>query len=105
MDHQNWNQYYFHLDKKKSDKSQSHNKPKSKEIKLENKIEEGKLSHTKFDKEFGNLIRNYRSNQKISQKDLAQRLNINHKIINGIETGNAIYNPKIMRQLKQLLKK
>ncbi len=111
MDHQNWETHIIHC---KSSKNQSKNQSKngmdkqnhkdvSKSVKLEKLVEKDELSHKLVSKELADSIRNKRCEMKMKQKDLAKQLNVNVSVINEIETGKAIYNGKILSQIKRKL--
>jgi len=110
MDHQNWDTIYVHLDKKKqnTDKQDTRKQDtinsQSKERKLDKKIEEGTMSHQKMSGNFGNQLRSYRLEHKLTQKDLANKINRPVKIITDIENGSAKHNPHIISKLKRLMK-
>lgn len=50
------------------------------------------------------LIQKARTQLKLSQKDLAQKLNIDSKIIQGYESGKVIPDVKLMTKLEKILK-
>jgi ribosome-binding protein aMBF1 (putative translation factor) len=77
---------------------------KSKATKLEENIEEGKLSHKKMDLSFGKNLQKYRLSQGFTQKDLANKLNIQVKDINEIESGKAKHNGPLMGKIKRIMK-
>ena len=77
---------------------------KSKATKLEENIEEGKLSHKKMDLSFGKILQKYRLSQGLTQKDLSTKLNIPVKDINEIESGKAKHNGQLMGKIKRLMK-
>jgi ribosome-binding protein aMBF1 (putative translation factor) len=77
---------------------------KSKATKLEENIEEGKLSHKKMDLSFGHALQKYRLSQGFTQKDLATKLNIPAKDINEIESGKAKHNGPLMGKIKRIMK-
>ena len=76
----------------------------SKERKLDKKIEEGTMSHQKISGNFGNQLQSYRLEHKLTQKDLANKINQPVKIITDIENGSAKHNPQIINKLKRLMK-
>ena len=121
MDHQNWDTIYVHLDKKKqhigkqdnntgkqkTNKQENHKQYTNnshKERKLDKKIEEGTMSHQKISGNFGNQVQSYRLEHKLTQKDLANKINQPVKIITDIENGSAKHNPQIINKLKRLMK-
>ena len=114
MDHQNWDTIYVHLDKKKQNADKQNTDKQdtrkqntinsNKERKLDKKIEEGTMSHQKISGNFGNQLQSYRLEHKLTQKDLANKINQPVKIITDIENGSAKHNPQIINKLKRLMK-
>ena len=102
MEHQNWDTIFIH--KKKENQSGGKEYVKSKEQKLKEKEEEGKLSHKKMDSEFGKSLQKYRLSQGLTQKDIAKKLNIPVKDINEIESGKMKHNGQLMGKIKRLMK-
>ena len=104
MDHQDWNTYFVPKNKKQEggDKKQ-YVKSKEKKIEEEAEAEEGKLSHKKMDTEFGKSLQKYRLNKGMTQKDMAQKLNIPVKDINEIESGKMKHNGQLMNKIKRLI--
>ena len=104
MEHQDWDTVYV-----KPKKSQADDKKnlfvKSKEQKMNEKEEEGKLSHKKMDVNFGKDLQKYRLSQNMTQKDIAQKLNIPAKDINEIESGKMKHNGQLMGKIKRLMMK
>jgi ribosome-binding protein aMBF1 (putative translation factor) len=106
FEHQNWDTIYVHLDKHKSKEKNSSTKTHkevSKETKIEQQIEDGKLSHKKISTDFGKQVQSYRLQHKLTQKDLSQKINQPVKIITEIENGTAKHNPQVISKLKRLL--
>ena len=107
MEHQDWNTLYVKANKqlKEKDKQKEGGKINhfSKENKMEKKIEEGNLKHDKTPSELGKIIQSRRLSQNMTQKDLAQKLNIPVKMINEIESGKAIHNPQVISKIKRIL--
>ena len=110
-DHQDWNTIYLgakkHLktaeEKKKSLKSSAPPKSSHKERKMDEKVEEGELRTKTFDAAFGKRVQAYRQSQNLKQKDLAQKLRVNEKMVKDLEAGKAKYNPALMSKLKRLM--
>ena len=67
--------------------------------------ENGILSHKKMDSEFGKTLQKYRLSQNMTQKDIAQKLNIPVKDINEIESGKMKHNGQLMGKIKRLINK
>tara|TARA_B110000971_G_C19886674_1_gene443332 strand:+ start:280 stop:621 length:342 start_codon:yes stop_codon:yes gene_type:complete len=109
MEHQDWNPYYFHVDKKVNgvdkEKEKKISQGDNKETKIEKQIEEGKLAHKKMDQSFGKELHKYRMSQNMTQKEIAQKLNIPVKDINDIENGKMKHNGPLMGKIKRLINK
>ena len=105
MEHQDWNTIYVKPKKTNNqDGGKSKQYVKSKEQKMSESEEEGKLSHKKMDLEFGKTLQKYRLSQGLTQKDIAQKLNIPVKDINEIESGKMKHNGQLMGKIKRLMK-
>jgi|TARA_B110000495_G_C22955280_1_gene559645 ribosome-binding protein aMBF1 (putative translation factor) len=105
MEHQNWDTFFINNKENKSTKEGDKKQyVKSKETKLEENIEEGKLSHKKMDLSFGKTLQKYRLSQGLTQKDLSTKLNVHVKDINEIEAGKAKHNGQLMGKIKRLMK-
>lgn len=107
MEHQDWNTIYVTANKQLKEKEKQKEGVKSnhfsKENKIEKKIEEGNLKHDKTPSELGKIIQSKRLSQNMTQKDLAQKLNIPVKMINEIESGKAKHNPQVISKIKRIL--
>jgi len=107
MDHQDWTTLFVKhtqiQDNKQANKQDKKQYVKSKEQKLNEKEEEGKLTHKKMDKSFGKDLRQFRCSQGYTQKDLAHKLNIPVKDINEIESGKMKHNSQLMGKIKRLI--
>ena len=112
--HQDWTPIYIRAAKELSktngqrekEKNWEENRVKfSNENTLEKKIEEGKLSHKKMDSSFGKELQRKRLSKGMTQKDLAQKLNIQVKDISEIESGKAKHNPGLMNKIKRIIDK
>jgi len=109
MEHQDWTPVYIRanklLDKKNDEGNTDRDKINlfSKENKIDKKIEEGQLKHDKTPHEFGKLVQVKRLEKNMTQKDLAQKLNLPAKTINEIECGKAKHNPQVVSKIKRIL--
>ena len=105
MEHQDW---VVKTVKPKNNNQEGGNKSKqyvkSKEQKMNDAEEEGKLTHKKMDSEFGKTLQKYRLSQGLTQKDIAQKLNIPVKDINEIESGKMKHNGQLLGKIKRLMK-
>ena len=109
MEHQDWNTIYTRLDqrlshKKNGDAPCKKKYVKSNETEMEEKIEEGSMSHKKTPAQFGKDVQKFRLEKHWTQKDLAQRINLTSKIITDIENGTAKHNPQVIQKIKRLMK-
>ena len=105
MDHQDWEPVYVwanQIDSKKTT-DQKAGKEKSKEQKIDEKIEAGNFSHQKMDANYGKLVQKARLEKQMTQKDVAQMLNIPVKNIIEIESGKAKHNGRLMNLLNNKL--
>lgn len=104
MEHQDWD--VFIMNNKSKTKSKEENKTKefvkSKDHKLEEQIEEGKLSHKKMDSNYGKELQKKRLSKGMTQKDLANKINVPFKMINEIESGKAKHNGPVMNKLNRI---
>ena len=110
MEHQDWTPIYIRAttelnktpQQKEKEKNREENKVKfAKENKIEKQIEDGNLKHKKMDVSFGKDLQKKRLSRGMTQKDLAQKLNIPAKDINDIEAGKAKHNPGLMYKINR----
>jgi len=114
MEHQDWTPVYISANKElnktpeqiEKEKKKEDNQVKfAKENKIEKQIEEGDLKHKKMDISFGKELQKKRVSKGLTQKTLAQNLNINVKDINEIESGRAVHNQGLMNKINRLMNK
>ena len=109
MEHQDWNQIYAKVSKQvnppsqKQGSSNDNSQTSHKERKLDDAVEDGRLTVKKFDATFGKEVQKFRLSKGWKQQDFAQKLNVNQKVINEIEAGRAKYNPALMSKIKRLM--
>ena len=71
MDHQDWDQVYVWANNVESNKTEKKGGAgKSKEQKIDEKIEAGNFSHQKMDANYGKKIQKARLEKKMTQKDI-----------------------------------
>ena len=70
---------------------------------IEKKAADDDLKHNKIKTEVKQLIIKARISKCLTQKQLAQKCNLNIQIINDIETGKAIYNHIHINKIKRVL--
>ena len=107
MEHQEWNVQYVYLSKKSKEKQKENTNPKkgpNKENKMDKQIEEGNMKIKKTPTEIGKEIQKKRNELKLSQKDLALKVNILPKVIMEIENGTAKHNPQLIVKIKRAMK-
>lgn len=102
MEHQDWKPLIINKKNNKNEEKKQY--VKTKEQKLKESEENGNLSHKKMDLEFGKSLQKYRLSQNMTQKDIAQKLNISFKDINEIENGKMKHNGQLMGKIKRLMK-
>lgn len=102
MEHQDWDTVYVWGTKTEKKEINKKNPSKTKEQKIDQKIEEGSFSHKKMDISYGKDIQKLRLAKGWSQKELAQKLSISSKEIIEIENGKAKHNGRLMGRLNNL---
>jgi len=108
LDHQDWKQVII---KKKDNKTLSTTVSKlsklsvtqQTDIKLLKQADNDDLKHKKVPPEIRKQIQQKRGVLKWTQKQLAQKVNLQVSIINDIETGKANYNPQHITKIKRIL--
>ena len=103
MEHQNWEQYIIHCKTNTKGKNETKKKELTKEQNIEKKVNEDNLKHKKIDKEFSKKLQQARLNKNLTQKQLANQLNIQVTIINDYECCRGNYNGQIIGKLKKYL--
>ena len=109
LDHQDWKQVI--IKKKDSKNTGTNTNTKTKklsdkqqtDIKLLKQVENDELKHKKVPPEVRKQIQQKRGALKWTQKQLAQKCNLQVSIINDIETGKATYNPQHITKIKRAL--
>jgi ribosome-binding protein aMBF1 (putative translation factor) len=106
--HQDWDVQYVYLDtkskEKKENKSNKCANKENKENKMDKKIEAGDMKIKKTPADTGKEIQKKRNELKLSQKELALRVNVLPKVIMDIENGKAKHNPQLISKIKRNLK-
>ena len=75
-----------------------------KKISIENKANNDELKHKQLSTDLRMSIQKARCSAGLTQKELAQKINVSHQIISDIESGKAIYNEQHINKLKRFLK-
>ena len=113
LGHQDWTPVYVRANKELNKTPEQRDKEKKREEnqvkfasenKIEKQIEEGNLKHKKMDVSFGKDLQKKRLSKGLTQKSLAQKLNIPVKDINDIEAGKAKHNPGLMNKINRVMK-
>ena len=108
LQHQDWKTVYMHLDNKKSKKKgdSSNKNIKSKKGKSNNldEVDRDTFKIKKVNANFSKEMCQRRNALGITQKDLAQKINVRPNIINDYESGKAIPNSAILNKIKRQLK-
>ena len=108
MEHQDWKTIYVKSNKHHDSKTQTQQKQShfnNFEKKLDKNIENGKMRTEKIDKDKSLSIQQKRQSKGLTQKDLANILNIPVKTINEIESGKGNKNPQIINKINRYLNK
>tara|TARA_Y100000590_G_C15472636_1_gene920801 strand:- start:588 stop:920 length:333 start_codon:yes stop_codon:yes gene_type:complete len=104
ISHQDWDTVYIHLDKKnakkKSEKINSAKKGKGNNL---DEVDKDSFKNKKVTIEFSKQMSKHRNAKGLTQKQLAQKINVKPAIINDYETGKAIPNPAILNKIKRTL--
>ena len=101
LDHQDWKQIV--IGKKSKSPKKKKNNENTKLLKLEKKAENDELKHDKITKELRTKIQQGRASKGLTQKQLANNVNLPLQKIQEIENGKAIYNHKDINKIKRYL--
>ena len=108
LDHQDWKQVVIGQKKSKTKSPKTTKKKKDPEnrklLKIEKKAENDELKHDKITKELRTKIQQGRASKGLTQKQLANNVNLPQQIISDIESGKAIYNAQHINKIKRHLK-
>ena len=105
LDHQDWSTIIVNKKKNKNNKvSSGLSDEAQKQNKIEKKVDEGDLKHTKIDNDLRVKIIQTRNSKGLNQKQLANKVNFPVSVISDIESGKAIYNDKQINKIKRFLK-
>ena len=100
MDHQDWKPVTFTKPKQIEHKPQ--NQTNQQQNKLDNETES--FEHKKLDTSFKVEMQKARLKAKITQKELATRLNVKPSVIHSYETGTCIPNNAFIAKIDNILK-
>ena len=105
LDHQDWKTIV--VKKPQENIKNSKKKPSNdtlKKISIEKKAENDELYHKKLTVELRQSIMKARVAKSLTQKQLANSVNLSQQIISDIESGKAIYNYQHINKIKRFLK-
>ena len=106
MEHQDWKTIYVKSNKQPDNKTQKQQSQSNNfEKKMEKNIENGNMRTEKIDKDKSLSIQQKRQSKGLTQKDLANKLNIPVKTINEIESGKGNKNTQIINRINKYLNK
>jgi putative transcription factor len=72
--------------------------------KLDEQVEKGELKHKKINIDLKIEFQKWRQSQGLTQKQVAQKLNVTPSIINNFETGKLNHDPKLVSKIKRMIK-
>ena len=104
--HQDWKTIIIKNPKQnvKNSTKKINNNTNVKKISIENKADNDELKHKQLSTDLRMSIQKARCSKNLTQKELAQKINVSHQIISDIESGKAIYNGSHINKLKRFLK-
>tara|TARA_R110001599_G_scaffold101423_1_gene259409 strand:- start:335 stop:658 length:324 start_codon:yes stop_codon:yes gene_type:complete len=103
LEHQNWDTIYFKLDQHNKEKKEDKLKNKKGPSDSLSKTDLDTFKNKKVDANFSKKIIQSRNKKNLTQKQLAQMINVKPSVINEYESGKAIPNPAILNKLKRTL--
>lgn len=104
MEHQDWKQIVFTKENKYTNEQIKNYEIKKKEILLKKKEKENDIiKPLKINYDLKKSIMQARINNKMSQKDLANKLNVSINVINGYENGKIIPNNQFIVRIEKIL--
>lgn len=105
LDHQDWKTITVSKGNKKNTPSRPMlSESQQRENKILEKADNDELTHKKVSNDIRKQIQLRRCELKWTQKELAQKVNLQVSLINDIESGKAVYNPQHINKLKRVLK-
>ena len=109
MSHQDWTPVVFNKKSNDKDKDKNEKKTTSSSSSLSNvgvykAASDDEMKKTKYvSKNTSQAIMSARSEKKMTQKELAQKCNMDVSIINEIERGTCVYNPTHVNKIQSVL--
>ena len=107
LDHQDWKTIIVHKPKTSDKVKNASKKPSNTTLKnasIEKKAESDDLHHKQLTLKLRQDIMKGRSAKSITQKQLANSINLPQQVISDIESGKAIYNANHINKIKRFLK-
>jgi ribosome-binding protein aMBF1 (putative translation factor) len=107
LDHQDWKTIVVHKPKTSDKVKNASKKPSNTTLKnasIEKKAESDDLHHKQLTLKLRQDIMKGRSAKSITQKQLANSINLPQQVISDIESGKAIYNANHINKIKRFLK-
>ena len=103
ISHQDWNTIYLHLDKNKKDKKDEKKNFKKGPSNNLDKTDIDSFKNKKISSDISKKILQNRNSKNLTQKQLAQLINVKPSVKNDYESGKAIPNPSILNKLKKII--
>ncbi len=104
MDHQDWKPVILRKDKKPEKVTQKVVKPKNTQSAYMKKLENEDVKIQYMDKSISKKIAEARTQLKMTQQDLANKLCVKKYIINDLESGKILKNDKVIRKALNILR-
>ena len=109
LDHQDWKQVIINTQNKSKQTNNKTNVKKldnntQKLMKIEKKADNDELKHERISNKLRTQIIQVRNSKNLTQKQLANSINMPLQKISDIESGKAIYNAKDINKIKRYLK-
>ena len=106
-DHQDWKTIVVHKSKTSDKVKNASKKPSNatlKNLSIERKADSDDLHHKQLTLKLRQDIMKGRSSKSLTQKQLANAINLPQQVISDIESGKAIYNASHINKIKRYLK-
>lgn len=107
LDHQDWKTIVVHKPKTSEKVKNASKKPSNatlKNLSIERKAEADDLHHKQLTLKLRQDIMKARTAKSLTQKQLANAINLPQQVISDIESGKAIYNTSHINKIKRYLK-
>ena len=107
LDHQDWKTIVVHKPKTSEKVKNASKKPSNatlKNLSIERKAEADDLHHKQLTLKLRQDIIKARTTKSLTQKQLANAINLPQQVISDIESGKAIYNANHINKIKRFLK-